>query len=148
MEVSLMHNSPPLRAKVILLDGIQGHKVKQICGYFRYLILKLDLVCFTDFRDEVLEELRVVKEEIRDCRRQHQQTQFLLRKLANKEAVTVEDFDDTNIIRFLPCNSEKEVVELNMKIENDTNSYNALVSNKTLHIIFLSVIQSFNVERT
>ena len=72
----------------------------------------------------------------------------MLRKLANKEAVTVEDFDDTNIIRFLPCNSEKEVVELNMKIENDTNSYNALVSNKTLHIIFLSVIQSFNVERT
>ena len=51
----------------------------------------------------------------------------------------VEDFDDTNIIRFLPCKSKKEVFELKMKIENDKNSFNALVSNKTLNINFFCI---------
>ena len=83
---------------------------------------QIDAFCFT-----VLKELRYLREEIRDCRRQHQQTQYLLRKLANKEIVTAEDFEDNGVARLLPLTSEKEVIQFNLKMDEDQGLLKNLV---------------------
>ena len=83
---------------------------------------QIDAFCFT-----VMKELRYLREEIRDCRRQHQQTQYLLRKLANKEIVTAEDFEDNGVARLLPLTSEKEVIQFNLKMDEDQGLLKNLV---------------------
>ena len=70
----------------------------------------------------------MLREEIRDCRRQHQQTQYLLRKLANKESVTMQDFEDNGVVRFLPLTTEKEAIDFNQKMEDDEVLLKNLVS--------------------
>ena len=83
---------------------------------------QIDAFCFT-----VMKELRYLREEIRDCRRQHQQTQYLLRKLANKEIVTAEDFEENGMARLLPLTSEKEVIQFNLKMDEDQGLLKNLV---------------------
>ena len=65
--------------------------------------------------------------ERRDCRRQHQQTQYLLRKLANKEIVTAEDFEDNGVVRLLPLTNEKEVIQFTLKMDEDQGVLKNLV---------------------
>ena len=74
-----------------------------------------------------MKELRHVREEIRDCRRQHEQMQYLQRKLANKEIVTAEDFEDNGVARLLPLTNEKEVIQLNFKMDEDQGLLKNLV---------------------
>ena len=78
--------------------------------------------CFT-----VMKKLRYLRDEIRDCRRQHQQTQYLLRKLANKEIVTAEVFEENGVARLLPLTNEKEVIQLNLKMDEDQGLLKNLV---------------------
>ena len=92
--------------------------------------LYIDVLCFTDFKQEVLTMLKVLTDEANHSRKLHHQTHFLLRKIAKKEDLNTSDFDDNAIARLVPCTCEREVIELNAKLESDPNLLEAMVRNR------------------